>query len=111
MTRSIPAAAVGLLLAAVALTGCGTTPSSEPSVPSSPTPSGGASPADAMSAERFPRTLDVLRRTCRIAVREDLPRPVMRVAARRMIATLDLPDAPPASAAEPSPTTARSLQG
>jgi dTDP-4-amino-4,6-dideoxygalactose transaminase len=43
---------------------------------------------DVVGAERSPRTLEVLSRTCKIALRTDLPRPAMRWFARRMVEAL-----------------------
>lgn len=52
--------------------------------------------ADPAAPERSPRTLAVLARSCRIAVRDDLPRLAVRIAARAMVSTLE-----PASLAPP----------
>ncbi|WP_375388155.1 DegT/DnrJ/EryC1/StrS family aminotransferase [uncultured Amnibacterium sp.] len=70
---------------------------------------GRTAPRDPVSPDRSPRTLDVLRRTCKISVRDDYPTPVIRVAARQMVRTLQSMPQRPADVA-PEPRLAESVR-
>ena len=56
---------------------------------------GGDGADDPVAPERSPRTLDVLARTCRISLREDLPRSAVRFAAKQMVRALQAPGPAP----------------
>ena len=69
----------------------------------------GDSARDVVGPDRSPQTIDVLSRTCKVALRDTVPSPVMRVLAQRMVRALG-PAGEPAEQPRNAPEPAGSLR-